>query len=248
MAWTELHDTLPDHPKTMLLAAEMNCTKPHAIGILCSLWCYTMRYGNKGTLSPTYWKAFAVSMGMDDPDGALAALRSSGWVEPNGDNVTCHDWDDYAGRLEDYKAANRERQRRYRERARENLLDNANVTRDVTPKKRESHTTVPNSTQHNQTEQTTLPPASRSKPRKPHWSEPHGSRLAKLTDCPSSGPWPFLNKLAGDHTRQAVLTALAKMERAEIANWEHARGWLTQVAKSAHQTIPASDDYEDRLD
>lgn len=167
MAWTELHDTLPDHPKTKLLMAELGSTKAHAVGLLCALWCFTLRYGKEGSISLAYWKAFAGDMGESDPDGTLCALRNAGWVERNVDDtaVTCHDWDDYAGRLEDYRKANRERQRRHRLKMRDVTPDNNYVTRDVTPKKRESHTTVP--TQPNSTNKTTSAQKRAAGPSKP---------------------------------------------------------------------------------
>lgn len=97
-------------------------------------------------------------------------------------------------------------------------------------------------------EKTTLPADKPPKPRKPHWSEPAGSRLAKLTGCPQSGPWSFLSKLAREQTESAVLDALARFPWDRALNWKHATGWITEAAKSIHSTAPAPDDYEDRLD
>lgn len=177
MAWTELHDTLPDHPKTKLLMTALGSTKAHAVGLLCSLWCFTMRFGKEGTISETYWRAFCADMGETDPDATLAALTQSKWVRNGNGNVTCHDWDDYAGRLEDYRKANRERQRRYRAKMRagsegdkaetgstgESKKDNAHVTRDVTRQTRESHTTQPNPTVQNSTNKTKKPARKRAR-------------------------------------------------------------------------------------
>jgi hypothetical protein len=150
MAWTELHDTLPDHPKTKLLMAEIGCTKAHAVGLVCALWCFVLRYGKDGSISATYWRAFAADMGEKDPDGTLAALRNAQWVDRNSDDtVTCHDWDDYAGRLEDYRKANKERQRRHREKMRGSEAvtpANSDVTVTSALVTRQSHTTQPNPT------------------------------------------------------------------------------------------------------
>lgn len=71
--------------------------------------------------------------------------------------------------------------------------------------------------------------ASAPKPRKPHWSEPHGSKLARLEGCPKSGPWSYLGKLAREHTQDAVLMALGQASLDDLANWNHAKGWLGRV-------------------
>lgn len=97
-------------------------------------------------------------------------------------------------------------------------------------------------------DQTTLPADKPPKPRKPHWSEPAGSRLAKLTGCPKNGPWSFLSRLAREQTEAAVMDALARFPWDRVLNWKHAAGWLAEAAKSIHATTPPDDDYEDRLD
>ncbi|MBK9976193.1 MAG: hypothetical protein IPP14_15610 [Planctomycetes bacterium] len=102
MAWTELHDTLPDHPKIKYLAAEIGCTKGHAVGVVVSLWCHTLRYGKAGEIRLSYVRGLLADIGETDVDGAICALRFCGWVEDGSSDQTvrCHDWDDYAGRLE----------------------------------------------------------------------------------------------------------------------------------------------------
>jgi hypothetical protein len=97
MAWTELHDTLPDHPKTKLLMAELGSTKAHAIGVVVSLWCQTLRYGKDGGLRMSYVRGCLWDIGQTDVDGAIAALTACGWVEASecGGTVMMHDWDDY---------------------------------------------------------------------------------------------------------------------------------------------------------
>jgi uncharacterized protein YdaU (DUF1376 family) len=99
---------------------------------------------------------------------------------------------------------------------------------------------------------TTLPPQKPAepkpapKPRKPHWSEPHGKRLSSLAGA-GGGVYAFLNKLAREHTEAAVLAALAISEGVALANWKHAVGWLTETAKRKKQAAPEPI-YEDRLD
>lgn len=131
---------------------------------------------------------------------------------------------------------------------------NGNSTQGSTSATDERHindtsTTTPGEVEKGKKEEkTTLPADKPPKPRKPHWSEPAGSRLAKLTGCPKSGPWSFLSKLAREQTESAVLDALARFPWDRALNWKHATGWITEAAKSIHSTAPAPDDYEDRLD
>lgn len=237
MAWTELHDTLPDHPKTKLLMAEIGSTKAHAVGLLCALWCFALRYGKEGKISMAYWRAFAADMGEKDPDGTLAALRSSGWVDSNGDgSVTCHDWDDYAGRLEDYRKANRERQRRHRLKMHDVTPDNGDVTRDVTPCSRESHTTVP--TQHNQPTTTALSDESDGD----HEPTPAEDRFARFWEffprkIGKGKAWASFKRLKAEDQNEAIEQAEAYGEAYDMApdhrrqyfkhptTWINSRSW-----------------------
>lgn len=84
---------------------------------------------------------------------------------------------------------------------------------------------------------TTLSADKPPKPRKPHWSEPHGSRLAALPGCPAGGPWSFLSKLAREHTEAAVLSALARSAEEDFANWKHASGWIAKVAAGSRHVF-----------
>ena len=209
MAWTELHDTLPDHPKLQVLVAELGSTKPHAIGLLCALWCFTLRYGKGGSLTLQYWRGFAAGMGDKDPAATLAALEIAGWVHLQDDVITCHDWDDYAGRLEDYRVANRERQRRHREKMRDVMAGHGDVTRDVTLRERESHTTQPNTTKPNQTKQT--PPAA------PSWALDLACELR-------------------DHVADEFGTIVSDLQ---VAKWAAGLDRLTRAKSLVHKPSPA---------
>lgn len=81
---------------------------------------------------------------------------------------------------------------------------------------------------------------------KAHWSEPQGKQLSLLPDGSPKKVYPFLNKLARQYTEAAVLHALSKSQSETFANWAHATGWLTVVARNSQVT--ESHVYEDKLD
>lgn len=156
MAWTELHDTLPDHPKVKHLAAELGCTKGHAIGVVVSLWCHTLRYGKAGEIRLSYVRGLLADIGGTDVDGALGALRLCGWIDQGDSDQTikCHDWDDYAGRLEVIRE--RDRQRKQAERAELKRLRKVSEGHPKDVRKSPVESAQPNPTKPNQTKPNTL--------------------------------------------------------------------------------------------
>lgn len=166
MAWIELHQSLPTHRKTKKLARLLGlkkCGIPQAVGHLCMLWLWMIDNAQDGDMSSLDTEDIAEAAGWDGKAEAfLDALRESGFVD--GDFV--HDWDDYAGNLiaqrNARKDGNRERQKRYREKA-SRVTDASDIgkrhallTRDSTVTSRVTETerngtTVPNPTVPNPT-------------------------------------------------------------------------------------------------
>ena len=135
------------------LARVLKINKAQAIGHLHLLWWWTLDFAPSGDLS-----AFAscelgsAAEWQGDGDHFINALKETGWIDPDG---VLHDWEHYTGSIVAARAANRERQRRHRERWRGDA-GHAGVTRDsrvtdalVMP--------LPNSTQPNRTQPDSAP-------------------------------------------------------------------------------------------
>jgi hypothetical protein len=152
LAWIEVHQTLPNHRKTIEAAAILDISPVQMIGHLICLWLWALDNAPDGVMytsrNALRNKMVAnVSQWDGDPDAFVDALVESGFLNELDDALELHDWYDYAGKLMETRKANRERQRRYRESKKQqetNAERNANVTRDVTVTKSERHApTVP---------------------------------------------------------------------------------------------------------
>lgn len=116
MAWIELHQTLPRHPKLIRLAARLGVPRAQAAGHLTFLWLWVLDYAPTGDLSafgPAEISAAADFGG--DADAFAQALRETGWLD---EGMQVHDWQEYAGRLLDGRVKARERMREFRKRER----------------------------------------------------------------------------------------------------------------------------------
>lgn len=154
MAWIESHQELRRHPKTKRLARLLGIPIPQAIGHLHCLWWWALDYAEDGYLDK--FDAFDIAeaaMYEGDADGFLAALINCGPKDDPGfvdaDTLQLHDWDEYAGRLIEKRAANAERARKSRERKEDRARNvrATNAQRAGLPDQ-----TVPNLTKPNQTD------------------------------------------------------------------------------------------------
>ncbi len=152
LAWIEVHQTLPNHRKTLAAAAILDISPVQMIGHLICLWLWALDNAPDGVMYTSRnalrnKMVATVSQWDGDPDAFVDALVESGFLDERDDALEVHDWYDYAGKLMETRKANRERQRRYRESKKQqeaNVERNANVTRDVTVTKSERHApTVP---------------------------------------------------------------------------------------------------------
>lgn len=97
MAWIELHDTLPEHPKVELLAEALGIEEAHAVGLLACMWTWSLRYSPDGNLSNRGARGIARGAKWHgDPEAFVTALKACGLLDEAG-NI--HDWYEYAGRL-----------------------------------------------------------------------------------------------------------------------------------------------------
>lgn len=123
MAWIESHQELRHHYKVKRLARELKITTAAAVGHLHFLWWWAVDFVPDGDLSKFDDEEIADAMGYEgkDPGKAKNALVFAGFLDNSKHgSITIHDWREYAGRTlmqrEKSKAANRERQKRYRDR------------------------------------------------------------------------------------------------------------------------------------
>ncbi len=125
MAWIELHQQLPSHPKTKRLARALGLAVPEnipqVVGHLCLFWLWCIDYAIDGNLDEMSSQDIADAAGwVGDPDQFLSALQQAGFVDEDVDGRCVHDWDEYGGKLLAYRAKervrNREKQKRHRER------------------------------------------------------------------------------------------------------------------------------------
>ena len=172
MAWIELHDTLPDHPKILASCNALHIDKDMLVGKLCRLWTWCLNHREDGFIADFDKQTVAEVMRLDNPDDLFAALC----IIPNGyhggllDKVNggfqIHDWDERVVRLLEKREKNRELTRervaRYREGKSRNSNDDVtrynnvtvtDVTHPTVPNPTVPNHTVPNPTVPNQTEQ-----------------------------------------------------------------------------------------------
>jgi len=109
-AWIESHQALRHHPKTLRLARRLGVTLPAAIGHLHCLWWFALEYAQDGDLSRLDGEEIAIGAGWDgDPAAFIEAAVIAGFLERDGSGLRVHDWHDYAGKLLERRARDRER-------------------------------------------------------------------------------------------------------------------------------------------
>ena len=117
MAWIESNQELARHPKTKRLARTLGIPVPAVIGHLHLLWYWALDFAPSGSLSDYTAADLADAMMWEDnPDELLAAMGSAGFLdvvmgEESGPKIHIHDWHDYAGKLLERRASDRERKR-----------------------------------------------------------------------------------------------------------------------------------------
>jgi hypothetical protein len=116
MAWIELHQSLPSHRKTLAVADALNLPEYAVVGLLACLWLWALDNAPDGSL-PDAPRRLARAIRYDgDADALVGSLLEAGFLHRDGDRLTIHNWQDYAGKLMGQRAKNAERQARFRER------------------------------------------------------------------------------------------------------------------------------------
>lgn len=166
MAWIELHDTLPDHPKTLATSSALRIDKDLLIGKLCRLWTWCLSNRENGFIADNEIDTVAEIMRWSKKSKALFDALcvvpvgfEYGFLEVVDGGYLIHDWDERIEMLRDKREERRQQARLRKQRQRDKVRDkerdchdgevdderdcHADVTRD----KRDSHAvTVPNRT------------------------------------------------------------------------------------------------------
>lgn len=112
MAWIESHQELASHPKTRRLASSLGVSVPTAIGHLHLLWWWALDYALEGELAGLEPDEIAYGAQWDgDAEQFMAALTRCGFID---EDLTIHDWWQYAGRYVTDRQKNAERMRKAR--------------------------------------------------------------------------------------------------------------------------------------
>lgn len=147
MAWIELHQTLWSHKKTLLLAAYLQIENIYAAVHMIHLWTWSLDNAQNGDLTDLPPVVIAGGAGWKgNPEEFVNAAIAAGFIDQDEDgSLQIHDWMDYAGKLVERRAADRERKR-----------SSKGVPLEF---HRNSHVTVPNPTVPNQNKDTPpIPP------------------------------------------------------------------------------------------
>jgi len=149
MAWIELHQTLPRHPKLIRLAARLQIHTAQAAGHVVFLWLWTLDYCPNGGLSDFGAAEIAAASSFTgDADLFLEALVACGWID---EDRAIHNWHEYAGRLVEERARDKERKRAARESYKSRMSVGCPADGDGTAAGRRPYPTQPNPTQPNPT-------------------------------------------------------------------------------------------------
>lgn len=139
MAWIESHQELRLHPKVRRLAIQLEVELAQAIGHLHCLWWWALDYASDGDLGRYLDEEIAAACEWSGDAGRLVeALAACHFLEGEPGRYEIHDWQQYGGRYLKKRTADKERQRRLRERrsleeavTREPGVSHGAVTRDA---------------------------------------------------------------------------------------------------------------------
>lgn len=125
MAWIEVHQELPGLFKTQNVADALDLPPVHVVGHLVALWLWALDNAQHGRVSVSERAIAQAAQWLGDPHQFVEALvtcggpERKGFLERDGRVFVLHDWDDYAGRLEDSRKRNRDRMREERKKKKE---------------------------------------------------------------------------------------------------------------------------------
>jgi len=153
MAWIESHQELWRHPKTKKLARLLGVSVPTAVGHLHGLWYWALDFAQDGSLDKYEPEEIADAVLWEgEAADLMEALIGAGYIDQYDDGLGLHDWYDYAGKLLDRRAADRERKRKSSGKKQSSDGVPTEVQQKGVGNLTDSIRTVPNSTVPNTTE------------------------------------------------------------------------------------------------
>lgn len=136
MAWIEVHDTLPDHPKVLRAAKTLKLDSDALVGKLVRLWVWALGNREDGVLNDLDADRLDVIMQYKGKASALLeAMVANRLLDALPDeHYMIHDWDEHVMMLrdkrEEKRKQNAERVKRYRNAKKRTESENCNA--DVT--------------------------------------------------------------------------------------------------------------------
>lgn len=130
MAYVEVHEELPDHPKTVEAAKRLRVDPHKLVGHLVRLWLWAQKYAPEGDLKRFSPGQIAAGAGwQSDSKSAQKFIKAllkcggrgkAGFFEASKQgspsSILLHDWEQYGGKLLRARNATRERVRKLRTR------------------------------------------------------------------------------------------------------------------------------------
>lgn len=258
MAWIESHQELARHPKTKRLARAAGIQIPAAIGHLHLLWWWALDYAQSGDLTNYTPEDIADAVLWEgDPATFMDALIEAGFIDQEDEQLFIHDWHDYAGKLLERRAKDRERKRTssaipvelQRKSIGKSTASDSTVPNPTVPNQQNStehDRTVPDPTE--QTEPTPAPtPRKRKRTKAPDpdklpfgefvsmTNDEHASLVAKLGEQGAARCIEILDNYKGangkkyDSDYRAILNWVVARYEEELAKGGQSRGQTTPV-------------------
>lgn len=102
MAWIRIEQSLVQNRKLYSLRSALRIDTAKAVGTLALLWLWAIDNARGGSLGRISDRQLAEICQFSPRRAAELrdALVSSGFLDPAGDDLVIHDWDDFGGRLE----------------------------------------------------------------------------------------------------------------------------------------------------
>ena len=173
MAWIELHDTLPDHPKVIDLSHALGLDKDAVVGKLVRLWTWALNNRETGIFAERDASTIAEIMRYKGkPERLIEAMKEAHLLDESDGNLVIHDWDEHVCMLIEKRDIRREktceRVKRFRERkaSERNALHDQECNAGNAPTVPKPYHTVPSTPTECNTGADAPPPAKPEKPKK----------------------------------------------------------------------------------
>ncbi len=181
MAWIEIHQTLPNHRKTIEAATILGIRPAQMVGHLVCFWLWALDNAPDGKITSSRVShrngiVTVMSHWEGNEDEFVNALIEVKFLHEDGDTLIIHDWQDYAGKLIDARKANRDRQRRYRERKKKEEPEDENSNANITVTKELCNDSQYSTVQYSTVPNSTVPEDINTIVQKPKTEEPKNSK------------------------------------------------------------------------